>query len=69
MIRAVRHFLWYLEHRSTGGRTAPGPSRPASLHLGSPSNEASARARQAAKRSPGARRDSVEINAVERRHN
>jgi hypothetical protein len=29
MIRAVRHFLWYLEHQSAGGRYPHRPPRAA----------------------------------------
>ena len=47
MIRAVRHFLRYLEYQSTGGRSARRPSRPASVDPGAASNEPNARAREA----------------------
>jgi hypothetical protein len=47
MIRAVRHFLRYLEYQSTGGRSAHRSSRPARLDPGAASNEPNARARQA----------------------
>ena len=38
MIRAVRHFLWYLEHHSTGGRDTSRPRRTAEGVLGGPPN-------------------------------
>jgi glutathione S-transferase len=49
MIRAVRHFLWYLEYQTTGGRRAHRHSRPAGLHPPLASNEPNARAREARK--------------------
>ena len=45
MIRAVRHFLWYLEYHSTGGRD--GPVRRASLSTRAASTGPSARAHEA----------------------
>jgi hypothetical protein len=33
MIRAVRHFLWYLDHHSAGGRYPHRPSRPARVQV------------------------------------
>ncbi len=33
MIRAVRHFLWYLDHHSAGGRYPHRPSKPARVHV------------------------------------
>jgi hypothetical protein len=46
MIRAVRHFLWYLEYQSTGGRSVRRLSRQAGLRPPSASDEPNARARR-----------------------
>ena len=40
MIRAVRHFLWYLDHHAKGGRHPHRPTRSASIHLGTAPDKA-----------------------------
>jgi hypothetical protein len=49
MIRAVRHFLWYLDYQTTGRRSERRPKRAAGLHLPSAANKPRARARDARK--------------------
>jgi hypothetical protein len=43
MIKAVRHFLWYLDHHSAGGRHPHRPSRPARVDVSPASKGAGAR--------------------------
>ena len=42
MIGAVRHFLWYLDHHSAGGRHPHRPSRRARVHVSAISKDSGA---------------------------
>jgi hypothetical protein len=46
MIRTVRHFLWYLEYQSTGGRGVRRLSRPVGLRPPPAAHDPNARPRR-----------------------